>query len=59
MHDWIAYSNGETLGLEGTQGGTIVFDDELPNYCRLTVEKMMKNADYTMILFRRLTHSHQ
>ena len=40
MHKWIAYSDGKTLGLKGSQGGIIVFDYELPNYCRLTVEKM-------------------
>ena len=40
MYEWIAYSNGKTLGLQGSQGGTVIFDDELPNYCRLTIEKM-------------------
>lgn len=44
MHKWIAYSDGKTLGLQGTQGGTIIFDDEIPNHCRLTIEK--KSDDF-------------
>ena len=40
MFEWIAYKNSDTLGKQGSQGGIIVFDEELPNHCRLTIEKM-------------------
>ena len=40
MLEWIAYKNNETLGKRGSQDGIIIFDEELPNNCRLTIEKM-------------------
>ena len=40
MLEWIAYKNSTTLGKQGSQGGIIVFDEELPNNCRLTIEKI-------------------
>ncbi|MBO5354527.1 MAG: hypothetical protein J6B09_00495 [Clostridia bacterium] len=40
MCKWISYKNGGTLGEQGLQGGVIVFDEELADHCRLTVEKM-------------------
>ena len=40
MSEWIPYEKNETLGKQGSQGGIIVFDEEFPCHCRLTIEKM-------------------
>ncbi len=49
MSDWQAYEAGNTLGLTGVQGGTIMRDDAHEDGARITLERGCLRAPYAII----------
>lgn len=45
---WNQIKNGETIGQIGSEGGTILVDDEYRGCCRITLEKDGVTAPYSI-----------
>lgn len=48
MQDWHPYDSGKTLGTTGTEGGTIIRDDEHPDGARITLERDCLRVPYAI-----------
>ena len=45
---WYLFSGGSTIGKPGSENGTIITDEEYKNSCRITLEKTIRPAPYSI-----------
>ena len=59
MSDWYPYEEGATLGIRGTEGGTILTDEEHPIGARITLERDCRRAPYaiTTLIYNWTVHT--
>lgn len=48
MTAWLPFEDGETVGMRGTEGGSIVADEQHPAGARITLERDCLRAPYAI-----------
>ncbi len=48
MSDWLPFEEGKTIGIRGTEGGTVIADEQHDGGARITLEENCLRAPYAI-----------
>ncbi len=48
MSEWIPFEDGKTIGIKGTEGGTVIADEQHDGGARITLERDCLRAPYAI-----------